>query len=198
MSEDWDEHAENWDRDEHVRTYADQAFASLKKYVNVCDKSWKSKRVLDFGCGTGLLTEKLSAHVKEVVAVDTSKKMIAALERKQLGNVIVVNADIGDPSVRHGAAWLSGFDLITASSVCSFLPDYEFTVGVLSGALSSDGYIVQWDWETSNDDGFGLTKGRIESALEGANLKRIRVEQAFSIQTDEQNMPVLIAIGSSG
>ncbi len=47
MSDNWDEHANNWDREEPVRFYSDQAFLSLIKHVNVRDKEWKSRQILD-------------------------------------------------------------------------------------------------------------------------------------------------------
>ena len=39
-------------------------------------------RVLDFGCGTGLLTEKIAPLVNEIVAIDSSPKMIEVLRKK--------------------------------------------------------------------------------------------------------------------
>ena len=54
MSDKWDDQAANWDGNEDVRYFADQAFASLLKHVNLRDAGWNRRRVLDFGCGTGL------------------------------------------------------------------------------------------------------------------------------------------------
>ena len=196
MSENWDEHANNWDRDERVRFYADQAFVSLTRHVNVDDNEWKSKRILDFGCGTGLLTEKLAPLVREVIAVDTSPNMIDVLRRKEIGNVTAICADIDDHAVHSSAPWFSEFDLIVASSVCSFLPNYELTIGVLSQSLSTTGYFVQWDWLSSSDDESGLTKDRVSNAFSRANLKCIHVDRAFAVAFDDEEMPVLIGVAS--
>ena len=73
MLRDWNERAKNWDQDERVRYYADQAFRFLNEHVNLFDGAWKKNRVLDFGCGSwlrwsGVLTEKLAPLVGEVVA----------------------------------------------------------------------------------------------------------------------------------
>ncbi len=111
MSENWDKHARNWDRDERVRFFADQAFVSLIKHVNIHDSVWKRKRILDFGCGTGLLTEKLAPLVREVIAVDTSPNMIDVLRRKEIGNVTAICADIDDYAVHSSAPWISELDL---------------------------------------------------------------------------------------
>ncbi|WP_339933811.1 class I SAM-dependent methyltransferase [uncultured Brevundimonas sp.] len=197
MPENWDQHAEGWDQDAQVRSYSDKALSSLFNHVDVRKDIWRTRRVLDFGCGTGLLTEKLSPLVKEVVSVDTSEKMIQALKGKALGNVTAVCADLNDETVRRSASWFSGFHLIVASSVCSFLPDYESTVDVLSRALVPDGRFVQWDWLSSDGGDFGLTESRVANALTLANLRDVRVEQAFSFQADDQNMAVLIGLGAA-
>lgn len=195
MPEDWNEHAENWDDDASVKFYARQAFASLNALINMRDASWKSKRVLDFGCGTGLLAEKISPYVKEVVAVDTSEKMIAALTRKRIQNATTIHADVLDSDSQHEGNCFSEFDLVYASSVCSFLPSYEHAVVVLTRALKQGGHFVQWDWQASEEDGFGLTVNQISNALERARLNSIRVDPAFTIHADGQTMPVLIGTG---
>lgn len=38
--------------------------------------------VLDFGCGTGLITLLLQPHVKTIIGVDSSRGMLDVLERK--------------------------------------------------------------------------------------------------------------------
>ncbi|NOD78832.1 class I SAM-dependent methyltransferase [Ruegeria sp. HKCCD4332] len=195
MTDDWNDYADGWDDNSDVRRYARRAFASLDDHLSLRGKDWQSNRVLDFGCGTGLLTEKIAPHVEEVVAVDTSENMIAVLHEKQLHNVRAVHGDIlaGDvPGLKNG---FSGFDLICASSVCAFLPDYSSAVAVLAGLLNKGGHLVQWDWQASDDGGFGLTLNQMKAALEAARLGSLRVERIFEFKSDEQVMPVLIGAG---
>ena len=197
MLRDWNERAKNWDQDERVRYYADQAFRVLNEHVNLFDGAWKKKRVLDFGCGTGILTEKLTPQVGEIIAVDASPDMIDVLLKKELANVSAICANIDDDSVRASAAWFSEFDLIVASSVCNFLPDYEQTVGYLAQELNPDGKFAQWDWLSSDDDDYGMTIERISNAFRGANLQSVNVGIAFEIEFDEETLPVLFGVASS-
>lgn len=194
MSNTWDDCASTWDHDERVRFYADQAFLSLSTHVNIQSEKWKSSRVLDFGCGTGLLGEKLAPLVDEIFAVDISQNMIEVLRRKEIGNVTAVCADIDDPAVRSSAPWFREFDLIVASSVCGFLPNYETTVAALSQAMKDAGYFVQWDWLSSGDDDFGMTVKRIAGAFEGANLTCVYAGTAFSVSFDGEDMPVVMGV----
>lgn len=195
MTDDWNDYADGWDDNSDVRRYASRAFTTLDEHLDICGENWRSKRVLDFGCGTGLLAEKIAPYVAEVVAVDTSENMIAVLQAKNLRNVRAVHGDIltGDvPEVENG---FSDFDLICASSVCAFLPDYSGAVAVLAGLLNKGGHFVQWDWQASDDDGFGLTLKQMKAALEAARFGSIRVERAFELKSDAGTMPVLIGAG---
>ena len=86
MDNEWDDYADDWDSDESAVLYSNEAFNSLSKIVNV-----KGANLLDFGCGTGLLTEKLSPVANHIVALDTSSKMLAVLTGKKLPNVTTIN-----------------------------------------------------------------------------------------------------------
>jgi len=195
MTDTWNEHADGWDNNPDVKFYANQAFASLVAITDICGPGWASKRVLDFGCGTGLLAQKVARYVGELIAVDTSEKMIAVLENKHISNVIAVHGDILATDHRCEVDFQSGVDLIYASSVCGFLPDYEGAMLALARLLRPGGRFIQWDWRASDGDDFGLSENRIRNALQTAKFGSIRVEQAFSIETDEQTLPVLIGAG---
>jgi predicted TPR repeat methyltransferase len=198
MAEHWEAHAKMWDRDEQAHFFANQAFASLLEQVDLHQDVDKRRRVLDFGCGTGLLTEKLAPLVRGVVAVDTSPAMLNVLRNKHLENVDIHCANIDDDSVRSAARWFGDFDLIVASSVCSFLPSYETTLGVLAQALNPSGVFVQWDWLLDHevDDDDGLTIDRVRTACTKAGLRCDHVARAFSVLFDAEPSPVLIGVAS--
>ncbi len=195
MTDDWNDYADGWDDNSDVRRYASRAFTTLDEHLDIRGKNWRSKRVLDFGCGTGLLAERIAPHVEEVVAVDTSENMIAVLQAKNLPNVRAVHGDMLAGNVQDLETGVPGFDLICASSVCAFLPDYNGAVAVLAGLLNKGGHFVQWDWQASDDDGFGLTLQQMKTALEATRLGSIRVERIFEFKSDEKVMPVLIGAG---
>ena len=75
MSGSWDEYATGWDSNEAVIAYADNAYHALKNTVEL-----EGRRIFDFGCGTGLLTERLANRASSVVGLDPSQKMILVLE----------------------------------------------------------------------------------------------------------------------
>ena len=58
MTAEWDAYADDWDSNPDVIRYAEAAFESLVR-ITALD----GLDILDFGCGTGLLTEKMARSV---------------------------------------------------------------------------------------------------------------------------------------
>lgn len=188
----WDEVAEEWDAASSVRAYADAAFESLLEVAHAAGLTLDGARVLDFGCGTGLLTERLAAHCATVDAVDTAPAMLARLRER-------VSTHGWDHVHAHGdLATVAGpFDLVVASSVLAFVDDHPATVGALASRLRDGGLLVHWDWEaeTGDPDHAGLARRAVEDALAGAGLVGGTVETAFTIEADGERMSPLRAWG---
>ncbi|WP_197409205.1 MULTISPECIES: class I SAM-dependent methyltransferase [Microbulbifer] len=137
----WDSYAEGWDSNSDVISYSERAFRSLTETLD-----YKGARILDFGCGTGLLTERLSPLAGSIVALDPSRKMLAVLDAKQLGNVDTIHSSLTRELIDQNRQLQEGFDLIVASSALAFVPNCRETVGLLAGLLNRGGHLVQWDW----------------------------------------------------
>ena len=190
MGESWDQYAEGWDTDEDVVLFSEKAYRTLIEIVDP-----KGLSILDFGCGTGLLTERMAATASRVLALDASQKMIAVLSNKQLPNVDVLSAELTEEIIKENNLFHSKFDLIVASSVCAFLPDYERSLKLLKSLLIPNGMFVQWDWLKSNDDvDFGITEEAIQSAFLNAGLKVLSISKAFSLKSTESLMHVLMGV----
>lgn len=187
----WDDYADGWDDDPAARAYSRAAYASLIEELDRRGASLTDARVLDFGCGTGLLTEQLVASVGSVDAVDIAPKMLAVLDAKiaREGWATVTTA-LDVPGT--GAPW----DLIVCSSVCAFLDDYPGTVENLVSRLTPDGHFVQWDWEAAApDDEHGLSRAAITEALGSAGLADIEVRTGFSVPFEDQRMEPVMGVG---
>jgi len=112
MSNKWDECAENWEQDATAAMFTAKVFEQLQVLVSI-----EGLKVLDFGCGTGALTQKLSPLAKEIVALDSSEKMIEQLDAKELSNVEAVVDELTRGLVAYHPAFRGQFDIIVASSV---------------------------------------------------------------------------------
>lgn len=191
MGNEWDEYAEGWDVDAAVQEYADNAFEALLQVVNVDGLS-----VFDFGCGTGQLTQRLSPSVKEIVALDGSPEMIKRLDQKGLSNVSTIADYLTQEMIDRNPELGGRFDLVVASSVCGFLPDYEATLGLLKSLLRKGGVFVQWDW-LSEDSETGMSKSRVRSALESQGFVDVQISTPFEMTSSKGSMTVLMATGEA-
>jgi SAM-dependent methyltransferase len=71
-----------------------------------------ARRVLDAGCGAGLLARQLQARSKQVVALDRHDILAVAAAHPDAGGVDHVRGDLHDHPFRHGS-----FDAVTAVAV---------------------------------------------------------------------------------
>ena len=190
MTNEWDEYAEGWDEDPGARAYSVAAFDSLLAVVGGTEQL-RGARVLDFGCGTGLLTERLVDAGATVVAVDTSTAMIEVLDAKRAAHgwtTVTTSTHLPDTSDR--------FDLVVCSSVLAFVDDYAATARDLVARLAPGGRLVQWDWERTDDDDHGLSRTEIADALGAAGLVDVTVDTAFRLPFEDQFMAPLIGHGA--
>jgi 2-polyprenyl-3-methyl-5-hydroxy-6-metoxy-1,4-benzoquinol methylase len=190
MSDSWDDYADDWDSNSDVIEYSKKAFDSLCEF-----KSLEGLNILDFGCGTGQLTEKIARLASSVVAVDSSPKMIEVLKSKKITNVNSLACEVSRNTINENPIFKPGFDLIVASSVCVFVPDYEKTLSDLKLLLKEGGIFIQWDWKRSNgEDDFGFTNEIITEAYLKVGLSVVRVSEAFSLTSEKGTMKVIMGI----
>jgi len=190
MSESWDDYAAEWNDNRDAILYSIKAFNSLTETINP-----KGLNILDFGCGTGLLTEKISPIADNIVALDSSKKMIGVLQSKNLPNITTVIDTLTENTINVNTALHNKFDLIVASSVLGFIPDYESTLSLLKSLLASDGILIQWDWLSSADNSdFGLSIEKTKSAHLRAGFNLTSVTTPFSLANSTGTQTVLMAV----
>ncbi len=193
MSNDWDDSATEWDTRTDVISYSEMAYDSLVKVVNI-----KDRRILDFGSGTGLLTERMSPLASSIVAIDTSPKMIKVLQSKKLANVVTLSEPLTSELIVNNAAFTQKFDIVVASSVFSFVPNYEAVLKLLRSLLVTDGLLIQWDWLPPDDDpGFGLSETTIKTTVKSAGFKHITLSKPFSLTFERGDMPVVMGVAKN-
>lgn len=190
MSGSWDEYAAEWDSNDAVIAYADNAYLALKDTVEL-----EGSRIFDFGCGTGLLTERLSSTASLVVALDPSQKMIPVLENKRLKNVATIASELDQNLINDSSLLSPKFDLVVASSALAFVPDYAKALKLLKQLLNKGGCLVQWDWlKEEGDEGYGFTEKQVKSALTEAWFAECSTSVPFALQSDGSALDVLMGV----
>jgi len=96
------------------------------------------RRVLDVGCGGGLLAEAMAAAGAEVTAIDRSERSLAVARHHAEQQGVAVSYTLSDAETwarTHGEA----YDLITCLEVLEHLPDVPRAVAACSAMLRSGG-----------------------------------------------------------
>ncbi|MBT5074961.1 MAG: class I SAM-dependent methyltransferase [Kordiimonadaceae bacterium] len=188
MSDDWDDYAGDWDANPGVIIYADHTFKTLTAQCDIAGLN-----VLDFGCGTGNLSQKMAETAKNIVALDTSSKMISILSAKHIDNITPFSMELSAQVIKDNAVFKEKFDLVTASSVFAFVDDFEETLRFLRGLLKPDGKLFQWDWHAKDgEDDFGFSKEQLEKAYVNAGFENIKITQPFSLEKADGSRKVIM------
>ncbi len=189
MSYDWDKQAKQWESDPATTQFAAKAFEQLEHIIDITNL-----KVFDFGCGTGLLSQKMSPLAKDIVALDASEAMIEELDTKMLPNVEPVVDILSRGLIAMHPAFRGQFDCITASSVCGFLDNFEEVAELIYMLLEEEGVFIHWDWLAESEQ-HGLTEHRVREVLSGAGFARVTVSVPFEIETRQGKFSVLMGVG---
>ena len=114
---------EFWNRrSQHYDGQSGAAYADAYRKTAECIRPYltPNDRVLDFACGTGLVTLPVAQMAAEVCAIDISDEMVRHLKEKiaeqGVGNVSVSCMDLFDDSLRPDS-----FDAVVACNVLLYL-----------------------------------------------------------------------------
>ena len=175
IRKDFDKEAAQWDSNPGRVKLAHDVGAAIIKEI----KLTKSMDVIDFGCGTGLLTMKLQPFVKSITGVDNSPGMLAMLQSKveahQLANVRTQHVDF-----EKGHRIDGHYDLIVSSMVLHHIPESLAVFKEWFSLLRPNGQVCFADLD-SEDGGFhGDNTGVHHLGFDRAHLKKLLLEAGFS------------------
>lgn len=152
-NQEWDAMAGEWD---DLAVGYSNSFYDWLKQNSYLPKTNSECAILDFGCGTGLLTNLLRPHAKDIWAIDASNKMIVALQEKirssEWNNVEAQCLILANPQETDVLETKQEqYDMIVASSVLTFIPkdDREATLVRLGSFLKPGGLLIHSDWPKS-------------------------------------------------
>lgn len=134
VSEFWDGRAQNYDA--QVGTHYAEAYektaACFKKYLKPTDT------VLDFACGTGIVTFAVAPSVQFVRAIDVSGEMVRRAQEKVkaqgVENVTVTQTDLFDGCLVEGS-----FNAVLACNVLLYIEDRSAALARIPRALEAAG-----------------------------------------------------------
>lgn len=158
------------------------------------------RRVLEYGCGTGLLGFALRPLVASVTMADASEGMLAEVRRKiaasGLDGLDPVKLDLATdppPAAR--------FDLVCSLMALHHVPDTAGLLRSLAGLLAPGGVACLADLD-AEDGSFhgpgvdvhrGFERAALGRLLEAAGFARPRFETVFEVRREGRTYPVFLA-----
>ena len=151
-------------------------------------------RLLDYGCGTGLLGLYLLPHIKHVTGIDTSPGMLEVLQEKivqsHLSNMEVHLLDLQNPTVSVPSS--EEFDAITMNMVLHHVKETCSLLQNLKSLLRPNGtlFIADLDSEpgTFHAKGFegvfhhGFDREELSEQLTKAGFKPLEIVTAHTME----------------
>ncbi|MEN6395431.1 MAG: class I SAM-dependent methyltransferase [Methanoregula sp.] len=146
--------------------------------------------VLDFGCGTGLLTLALQPHVRTITAVDSSQGMIDVLNKKikvkDIKNVRTRYVDL-----ENGDELTGTFDLVVSSMTFHHVQDTGMLLNRMARVIKPGGKIAIADLDSDegkfheSNEGvfhFGFDRHMMRKLFEAAGFVSVRNRTAAIMQ----------------
>lgn len=150
-----------WDANPDVHRASDGALKAILAAFPAL--STQHTRVLEIGCGTGLLTLRLAPYVSRILAIDAAEGMVDALEKKlarpenestraKIQPLCVMLEDPEDKRLPPADAsdpdgGRAKFDLITSHLVLHHIADLQAILKTMYGCLKPGGEVALTDYE---------------------------------------------------
>lgn len=172
---DFDKDAANWDENAGRVKMANNIADSIVEAVPLDAEM----EVLDFGCGTGLLTLRLQPLVRSITGVDSSAGMLAVLEAKveeqQLTNITTQHLD-----VEKGELLTGDYDLVVSSMTLHHVRKIEPLLAQFYGVIKPRGYLCLADLDLDNGHFHGNNEGVFHFGFDRKILERDLVSAGFT------------------
>ncbi|MFN4307367.1 class I SAM-dependent methyltransferase [Sulfurihydrogenibium azorense] len=191
-----------WDEKPMRVNIAKNVAENIKKHIPLN----KDMKLLDFGCGTGLLTFFLIDKVGRAVGVDSSQGMCEVFLKKakenNIDNVEVLNVDLEKQDIDQK------FDVIVSSMALHHVKDTQNILKKFYSLLNDGRYIAIADLVkedgTFHDDNegvehFGFDLEELKSLFEKVGFKDVQYDIAYTVvkERDGQNReyPIFLMVG---
>ena len=126
--------AKDYDRYAAVQREISDRLLDRLQYINIAPK-----RIVDLGCGTGYMTEKLSQKYPKavIIAVDGNATKLAKLQNKALSNVEMLQHDVDSLPIDDQSV-----DLIISSGLLHWLNDISHCLSECRRMLMPKGLLL--------------------------------------------------------
>ena len=192
----FEEKARDWDMNDLVKGISMGIGSVLDGHVDLDP----SMHVMDFGAGTGLITQHVAGKVRTVSAVDVSAAMLEKLTAKDeiKDKVEIVCRDIISQPIG------TEFDLIVSAMAMHHVENTDKLIQRFAEHLKPGGSVALADLD-SEDGSFhpedtkgvyhtGFDRGELTMLLERHGFRNIRFVTAHTVKKEEKNYPIFLVL----
>ncbi len=174
VRKDFDAEAAAWDEDPgRVKVAADIARAVITRAHLTSDMD-----VLDFGCGTGLISLALQPFVRSVTGMDSSRGMLDVFQNKiaasHIGNVkgVLLNAEMAGVLTGH-------YHLVVCSMTLHHIQAVEPLLGQFYQVLNPAGLLCVADLDSDGGRFHSSSEGVFHTGFSREDMQRMLLTAGF-------------------
>lgn len=197
---DFDERAATWDdpqKAERARAIA----ATIESAVSLDP----SMRMLEYGAGTGLLSEALTDRVGSMTLADPSAGMRSVLADKIANETLPAGSRVWDIDLATTEPGDESFDLVVSMMALHHIPDVPSVLRAFAGLLLAGGRLCLSDL-VAEDGSFhdsadfeghhGFDTDELTRWLNDAGFEQVDVRHAYDITREDRNYPLFLAVAT--
>ena len=192
----FDEAAKTWDTKPSSLAMAKACVENINKIIKLKDDS----KILDYGCGTGLVAFSLSNETNEVIGMDNSNGMVEQFNKKakelDFSNIKAIQHNIDNEDLTQNE-----FDLIITSMSLHHIKNANIFIEKAYKALKNDGFLCINDLDKEdgtfhkkhNNEGvyhFGFDKNELENSLKNLGFKIIDYKIVHIDEREGREFPI--------
>jgi ubiquinone/menaquinone biosynthesis C-methylase UbiE len=175
-NKDFDKEAANWDETPgRVKLAHDIAQAMMDTGIIKNDIN-----VLDFGCGTGLLTLQLQPSVRSITGVDSSAGMLEILQQK-IESQKLTNVKTQLLNIEEGDRLEGAYDLIVSSMTLHHINDIKELFKHFKLVTNTNGYLCLADLDPDEGQFHQDNEGVFHFGFDRRSLRKILEEAGFNV-----------------
>lgn len=196
----FDERAATWD-DDGKKARAAEVAAGIRRAVRLTGAT----RVLEYGAGTGLVSQELASGVGALTLADPSAGMREVMRGKVASGALPTSARVWDLDLSAGDVPDERFDLVVTVMALHHIMDLAPVFDGFAALLDDGGHLcvvdlVKEDGSFHRDGDFhghhGFDTGDLSAKLEAAGFTEVHVEQVHEIVRDDGTYPLFLAVGT--
>lgn len=196
-AEHFDERAATWDDDPDKVRRAQEVAEAVAAAVPLTG----AERMLEYGAGTGQVSQALQDRVGPITLADTSAGMRAVMADKIATGALPSDARVVALDVEMQQVPQERFDLVVGSLVLHHVQQLDAALAALADLLTPGGHLAIADLDQEDgsfhqhdfDGHHGFDRAELVADLEAVGLVEVRVADCTRIEKDGRDYQVFLA-----